>query len=258
MKPRSSDDDLDRVSTRDTGARALYETVYADIWARIRSGEYPPDMRLPGERELSVTYGVSRVTVRQAIAKAEQHGLLTKVPGRGTFVARPLVVQDLAAVRPFRSSVQDVAMQPGYETRSVRWLPASDTVAESLGIEPGTTILQVFLLGLANGRPLASYDVSISPLVAADVAKGLEASTDRSTYELAAEAIGVKRLEVDQTFEATVITGQLATLLQVPEGSSAFRTWSSYATPDGRKLEWREAIYPGERYRFRAHRSIDL
>lgn len=244
--------------TRDAGPNALHETVYADICARVRSGEYRPDMRLPGERQLSMEYGVSRVTIRQALAKAEQHGLLTKAPGRGTFVARPLMIQDLAAVRPFRASVQDAAMQPSYEVRSLRWLPAQATAARSLGIEPETTVLQLHLLGLANGRPLAFYDVSVSPLVATDVAKALESSTDRSTFELAAQALGVTHLEVEQIFDAVVLDGHLATLLQVPQGSGAFRTSSTYATSDGRVLEWREAIYPGERYKFHAHRTIEL
>lgn len=245
--------------SRDIGPAALHEAVYADLYKRIRSGEYQPDMRLPGERELSAAYGVSRVTVRQALAKAEREGLLTKAPGRGTFVSRPAMrVQDVATVRPFRASLREVAMRPGYELRSSRWIPAPAPVAEVLGLKPETPVLQLQQLGLGDGQPQALYTVCLGPLVANEIGGQFEALADRSTYELAAAYLGINRIDVDQVFEAVTLTEAWAELLQVAPGSSAFRTVSTYATVDGRKLEWREAIYPGDRYKFRAHRVLEL
>jgi DNA-binding GntR family transcriptional regulator len=61
--------------------------VAADIQADIDSGQVAPDTRLPTEMELAEQYGVSRVTVRRAIALLRERGKVVTVHGRGTFAA---------------------------------------------------------------------------------------------------------------------------------------------------------------------------
>jgi DNA-binding GntR family transcriptional regulator len=61
--------------------------VAADLEADIDAGRLPPDTRLPNETELSRQYGVSRVTVRRAIALLRERGKVVTVHGRGTYVA---------------------------------------------------------------------------------------------------------------------------------------------------------------------------
>jgi GntR family transcriptional regulator len=65
------------------------EQVAADIEADIDSGKVAPDTRLPAELELAEQYGVSRVTVRRAIAVLRDRGKVVTVHGRGTYTARP-------------------------------------------------------------------------------------------------------------------------------------------------------------------------
>src|SRR5438067_938315 len=55
--------------------------------------------RLPSEAELMRSYGVSRITVRQALHALEQQGLIVKVPGKGSFVAGPKPYQQLASLQ---------------------------------------------------------------------------------------------------------------------------------------------------------------
>lgn len=63
--------------------------VAADIEADIDSGAVGPDTRLPTEVELAEQYGVSRVTVRRAVALLRDRGKVVTVHGRGTYVATP-------------------------------------------------------------------------------------------------------------------------------------------------------------------------
>jgi GntR family transcriptional regulator len=63
--------------------------VAADIEADIDSGTIAPDTRLPTELELAEQYGVSRVTVRRAIALLREQGKVVTVHGRGTYAAMP-------------------------------------------------------------------------------------------------------------------------------------------------------------------------
>jgi GntR family transcriptional regulator len=240
------------------GAQALHLSVHADLCRRIQAGEFPPGSRLPGERELSAGYAVSRVTIRQALAKAEEDGLLSRAPGRGTFVSPVRVVQDLATIRPFRTSVEAAAIRASYAVRENTWIPAPPEVAEALGVEAGTSTLRIRLIGLANGHPLASYTAWIAPSFAEHMQANLTLLTTRSTYEISAQFLGVTRLEADQTFQAVGLDAETARLLHTPAGACAFRTASTYRTVDGRPVELRGAIYPGDRYTVRAHRVVSL
>lgn len=84
------------MSLEDRSARINHDSavtvttqVAADIEADIDSGALAPDTRLPTETELADQYGVSRVTVRRAIAALRNRGKLVTVHGRGTYVAMP-------------------------------------------------------------------------------------------------------------------------------------------------------------------------
>lgn len=66
----------------------IYYQIMTDIKQRIRNGEWKENDKLPSEQELADTYGISRITLRQAISELEADGLLVKRRGHGTFIAR--------------------------------------------------------------------------------------------------------------------------------------------------------------------------
>ena len=68
-----------------------YLQIVQQLRDRIQNGEYPPNTRIPTENELSVSMGVSRPTVRQALNLLEQEGRLTRVKGSGTYVTEPKI-----------------------------------------------------------------------------------------------------------------------------------------------------------------------
>lgn len=75
-----------------------YQQIASDISKRIAQHEWYIDEKLPSEMELAKTYGVSRVTLRQAMAQLEKDGIIEKFQGKGAFVkSNPRrLVQDLA------------------------------------------------------------------------------------------------------------------------------------------------------------------
>ncbi len=64
----------------------LYRQIYHALKADIASGHYPPGAQLPTETELMHRFGVSRVTVRHALALLQREGLVVRIPAKGTFV----------------------------------------------------------------------------------------------------------------------------------------------------------------------------
>src|SRR5215467_13055063 len=68
--------------------RRLYRQIADQIARLIASGEFPPGARLPAERELATSLGVSRASVREAIISLEMGGLVEVRVGTGIFVTR--------------------------------------------------------------------------------------------------------------------------------------------------------------------------
>ena len=77
-------DDRSGKINRDS-ATPVADQVARDLAEEISSGGIRPDSRLPSEAELAAQYGVARVTVRRAVAKLREEGLVVTVHGRGTF-----------------------------------------------------------------------------------------------------------------------------------------------------------------------------
>lgn len=94
--------------TRRSSRLGVFNRIKEHIVSEIQTGELKPGDKLPSERELCRLFGLSRVTVRRALAELVAQGVLTTVPGKGTFVAEraPVVRRrtgTLAVIRCFGS-----------------------------------------------------------------------------------------------------------------------------------------------------------
>ncbi|HEX6513908.1 MAG TPA: GntR family transcriptional regulator [Chloroflexota bacterium] len=241
------------------GPQPGHQLLFSIIWDQIRSGLWRPNEQIPSERELSKRYGVSRSMVRQALQQAELQGLLVRVPGRGTFVAAPRIRQELRQLETYQATLAERAMNPGRQVLSSAWLPAPEDIARKLGVGPGTSVLLLDTLALADNAPMALFQSHLPSPLGEHVEAVIESpnSDDRTTYELAAEVLDPKlRIIADQTFEAAQLEVSAAHLLTVPAASPAFRVTSIYKLAGGRPLEHRVALYPASRYSFHIVREL--
>ncbi|GAB3478708.1 GntR family transcriptional regulator [Amycolatopsis cihanbeyliensis] len=117
-----------------TSGVPAFRQVAADLRERIAAGQYTPGSRLPSERELVDTYGVSRPTIRDAVNMLRAEGIVTAEHGRGAFMAD-------AAARGWTPS----------SSVKIRFEPADDRVAECLGIQAGDEVTARDRVMRANG-----------------------------------------------------------------------------------------------------------
>ena len=161
-----------------------YLRIHAELRDRITSGQWPAGTSLPAQRDLAGEFGVSIMTLRQALQLLADDGLIAARHGSGTYVAARYEY-DLGHLRSFAA---DLAAQ-GAEIRT-RLLAAgiitpADEVSARLG-GPGQ-VLRLRRLRLAGGRPLI-MQTSYLPLPLAD---GLDPAdlAQRGLYTVLADTL---------------------------------------------------------------------
>src|SRR5215472_9864244 len=132
-----------------------YHQLKEILREKIRSGEWKPGDIIPSERELSETYGISRMTARQAITDLVNEGLFYREQGKGTFVSQRKITQQLLHLTGFTEDIKARGQRPGTKVLSAETIPADEGTAEKLRIDPGTSVFRLRRLRIADGSPLA-------------------------------------------------------------------------------------------------------
>jgi GntR family transcriptional regulator len=137
----------------------LYYQVESVLRDEVAAGRYAAGAPLPTEEALVRRFNVSRITVRRALERLVQEGLIYRVPGRGTFLSalRSLefrIERNPADLMGFERDIRRVGFTP--EARVLRhdWIPLPADVAEALGVGPDAEVLWLHRRGTVGGQPL--------------------------------------------------------------------------------------------------------
>jgi len=125
-----------------------------DALAELATTELAPDAAIPSERELMATYAVSRDTVRKAINALVGDGLLVKVHGRGTFVARPRLETRLH-LASFSQDMRRRGFTPSTRLLAIERTQPPAEVAAALGLDADALAWRLDRVRLADGEPIA-------------------------------------------------------------------------------------------------------
>jgi GntR family transcriptional regulator len=231
-----------------------YLRIHAELAGRISSGRWPPGSPLPSQRELADEFGVSLMTLRQALQLLIDDGLVDTRHGSGTYVAARYAYD----VGHLRSFAADLAAQ-GAQV-STRLLAAGPvTPPEPVGARLGgpATVLRLRRLRLVSGRPLIVQTSYLPvPLLPASLLGALERGDlgDQGLYtRLASHGLAVAR--ASETITPAALGPQDARDLARPEGSLALLSHRLSFTAAGVPIVDDHALLPGDSVAITAHRS---
>jgi len=212
-----------------------------------------PGEAIPSERDLMVTYGVSRATVRKAIDGLVADGLLQRTHGLGTFAVRPRLETRLH-LASFSQDMRRRGLQPSTRLISVTLaLPPAD-VTDWLGLAPNQKAWRIVRIRLADNMPIAHedgwYPAHLLPeLDQQDLAGG-------SLYAILGERYGLWVDQAEQTLWGESADAGMAAALGAPL-STPLLVFRRRSIAGGQRIEHVVSRYRGDRYMVHMELSRD-
>lgn len=233
-----------------TGEKSAVESLRRSLIEEIDSGSLAPGVKLGNERDLAVTHGVSRGTLRQALTLLEQAGLIRRVPGRGggTFVSHAKVERDISV----SSSVPSVLASQGYtsDTKviSTRIALPKPGIRSDLQLGDGDLVVEIRRIRLANRTPI-SLEQAVFP--ESRFPGLLEQPLGGSLYELLDNIYETQPCETEERVEVVSATDEEASFLTVEAQAPLILIRRVSYDTNGRPFEASKDLFRGDRTRIR-------
>lgn len=226
-----------------TDSNPLWARILEDLERRLAAGEFDPTF--PTDRELVDQYGVSRHTVREAVRRLQDQGLIERTPGRGSQRVGGSWEQPLGTIYSLYQSVEARGLMQSSTvmTRTATTDPAARAI---LGTDGPLFYLE--RVRRADSTPIA-YDRAWIPLEFARPLLDVDFS-HTSLYRELAERCGIVPETGQETIRPLLLDGEVARHLGRRPGEAAFEV-DRRTTSGGRPLEWRLTILAGEGTRLR-------
>lgn len=231
--------DLDR-----TSPVPLYHQLATAIEAAINDGRLAPGAPLENEIALASRLGISRPTARQALTSLVDRGLLVRRRGIGTQVA-PAQIHRPVGLTSFYDDLATSGRNPSTELLEHTRTPASAEVAQELEIEPGTEVVVVKRLRLADGEPLAV----MTNYLPVELAPTPDELTTTGLYECL-RASGCHPAVARQAIGARLATAGEARMLAEKPRSAVLTATRVTFDANGRAIESGHHVYRASRYVF--------
>jgi len=229
---------------------ATAEGVRQRIMAMVDRGSLKAGERLGAECDLAERLGVSRSTLRQALASLEASGVVRRVAGRsgGIFIAPGKVDRDLSRIVGVPTLLRDQGFTAGSRVVSVAVMAAGPDAAEALDIEADDFVVDLVRIRLADGSPI-SLEHARFP---ADLVPGLpERDLSGSIYELIDTSFGLRPDTATETMEVVGAAPLEASILGVEAGSPLLSITRITQDATGRPFEYSRDLFRSDRTRIR-------
>jgi GntR family transcriptional regulator len=226
----------------------LYERIESVLACDIADGSLPPETQLPPEEGLVERFKVSRTTVRKAILNLIERGLVEVRRGKGTFVTQPRITQELTELTGFVEDIQALGRHPTARLLDKRIVAADDTVAHRLALAPGTLVVRLQRVRLADGVAMSFDETYLPRDIGEKVAENdLEAEP---VFALLENKYETPLVGAEYKLEAAAADPVAAQALQVPAGSPIFLIERTSYTTGNRPVDYERLHYRGDLIRF--------
>jgi len=232
-----------------------YQGIAEDLRSRIQHGDLAPGARLDNQRQLARDFGVTLMTLRQALELLEREKLIERRHGLGTFVAAPSVDYDILQLRRFAG---DLSAQGEHVTTRLlgsRFAAGERRVTAALGLGRGARVLVVERLRLVDGRPLSLQRSFLAGRVGDEVVRADLALTPLA--QILEYKLGITVARAQEVVSAVRLARREASELAAAPGAPAFQSERVSYDAGGAPVVFDRVFIPGDRFRITRELSYE-
>ncbi len=223
-----------------------YDDVAQRIEREISDGNLSEGDRLLGERELAQVLGVSRVTVRRALAKLKSRGLVKSDETRGWFVKKA-AVKEQNVLRSFTELAKLRGMTTRSHVVSLQVREATIEEFELFKIGAGAMVFEIERTRFMNAEPIALEVSRVPQMRCPNLAN---ADLENGSLHAELRRAGAAPMRADYTLTAKAATAEEAAMLELSPGAPLFVANAIARDARGDAVEISYSLFRADRYSF--------
>ncbi|MCX7522982.1 GntR family transcriptional regulator [Microbacterium sp. STN6] len=234
-----------------SGGSPAAANAYRELLARLGAGEFKPGSRLPGERALAASLGISRVTLRQSLNDLAAEGWVVPSYKRGWYVRQNVVGEPPNTLLSFSEMAAARGLAVTSHMLSFGTRPVQFDEANSLQLPTNANVVEFTRVRFLDGVPVC-HDRTV---IAVTRAPGIEHADleNRSLYEYLRQECGVEILRSSYSVHAALMGVQLAALLQSEPSDPTLIAEELTFDTSGAPILRATLSYRADAYRFQAN-----
>lgn len=237
-----------------SGGLPAHVQIEAWLVAAIECGELSTGEKLPNERSLAASLGVSRMTLRQALSALDTKGYVTRRRGNdgGTFISRPELEIDLTDIAGLSAQIVRARRIAGANVVRAHTIRASAEVARELRLAPADKVHRIVRVRLADGAPIG---IEHSYFPATRFPDMLDHPLDGSLYAVLS-ALGGAPTEAREYLKAALIEPENAELLGVVSGAAVMVVERLATDANREPVEFSRDVFRSDQLRLLVQSSL--
>lgn len=227
----------------------LYAQIKKIIKERIEKNIYAPGEIIPSEAKFQEEFGVSRITVRQAICQLEKEGLVERTRGKGTRVVyKNKIIEDLMRVQTFTNEMEKRGITPGTRYGHIIFDYVDNDIAKIFSRKPDEKFFQLFRVRTGNDVPLV---YSISYFLENQELPLDDKYYQENLYTLLEDFHVNVPIRTEEYFYAMNASKEVAEKLDMEKGEAVLVRRRIFYDISDRVVSYMIAYYPGDRYQYK-------
>lgn len=227
----------------------LYAQIKDTLRDRILNGTYAPHSQMPSEHELCALFGVSRITVRQALGDLQKEGLVFRLHGKGTFVSKPKAFQNVTSLQGFAEAMSSMGYEIVNQLRSFRIIKADRHVAQRLHLPEGAPVAEIHRVRMLNREPV-SLELTWVPEALGKRLANADLVT-RDIFLILENDCGMPLGHADVSIDAILADDDIARALRVEDGSPVLRIERLTHDASGNPIDYEYLYFRGDAFQYR-------
>tara|TARA_B110000259_G_scaffold39880_1_gene45511 strand:- start:862 stop:1575 length:714 start_codon:yes stop_codon:yes gene_type:complete len=222
----------------------LYINIKNQLKQQILSDDYSIDERIPSENQLMTSFGVSRITVRKALKELHAEGLLWSIQGKGAFVSKPKVSQEIRSLQSLSEAIDSRLNRVSTKLLSAKKVTPSQAVQDNLNSKK---VFEITRIRYLNKKPI-SLDTSYFPIEIG--IKVLDTHETDDIFHTLENNLNVSLGQAHISMEARSAESKLAKILEVHIGKPIFWVTRLIKDMNDETIVCEYLAYRGDAYKY--------